>query len=392
MGYSHIPVRHWDAARQRMLPRSPRADEINREIDRHIEVILSYFSSANPDSNEPPTLGGLQARLFPRQTRITTHNEKHSVIGLFKRFIREHTNGGRSLAEWTVKNYKTACESWKAFERHTGRKFLIHHFQISDPTNTTKAKKIVESYQRFLTEVGIGNGPLSDNTTRRRLKSLATMFRWCEEELGIQLIRQVSMGGQIISKYSVSLTRDEVEQLGKVKLRANSKLDHVRNMMILAVQTGVRHSEWILIRPELWREPSQLITSPKTGKTCVVVHRDSVRQVLKKYEKTGFPPSVKTNQSINRQIKEVCQLAGFNRLVNKTLTRDGIDHHEAVELHSIVSTHTLRRTKITLELNEGRSLRDICIETGQDEGTARTHYDRPNLDEHLRRLGVVKIE
>ena len=94
MGYSHIPVRHWDAARQRMLPRSPRADEINREIDRHIEVILSYFSSANPDSIEPPTLGGLQARLFPRQTRITTHSEKHSVIGLFKRFIREHTNGG----------------------------------------------------------------------------------------------------------------------------------------------------------------------------------------------------------------------------------------------------------------------------------------------------------
>ena len=79
-------------------------------------------------------------------------------------------------------------------------------------------------------------------------------------------------------------------------------------------------------------------------------------------------------------------------MVNKIITRDGVDYHKPLELYNTISTHTLRRTKITLDLNAGRSLRDICLETGQDEATARIHYDRPNLDEHVKRLGVQHAE
>jgi integrase len=374
-----------------MFPRSPRAEEVNKEIDRNMEVILCYFTAAAGDTNEPPSLDGLQTRLFPNHHNISTHTEKHSVISMFNRFIREHSNGGRPLSDWTVKNYQTSRESWKAFERHCGRRYLINHFQAATPYETQKAKRIVESYQRFLIEIGPNKVPLADNTTRKRLKDLSAVFRWCESVLDMQLLRQVTMGGQIVSKYSVTLTKDEVVRLATLELRPNSKLDHIRNMMVLACSTGLRHSEWTRIRPELWREPSQLIASQKTGKTCLIVHREVVRNILRKYEETGIPSSLNNNQKVNTQIKEVAQLAGLTRLVNKTITRDGVDHHEAVPLYSIVSTHTLRRTKITLDLNEGRSLRDICLETGQDEGTARAHYDRPNLDEHVRNLGILPI-
>jgi hypothetical protein len=99
LGLSHIPVRYWDEVRQRMFPRSPRAEEVNKEIDRNMEVILFYFTAAAGDTNEPPSLDGLQTRLFPNHHNISTHTEKHSVISMFNRFIREHSNGGRPLSE-----------------------------------------------------------------------------------------------------------------------------------------------------------------------------------------------------------------------------------------------------------------------------------------------------
>ncbi len=390
LGFDRVPLPHWDPTRQRMYPRTPRATEINEEIDRHLEAVIFFFSSSRTADAEQPTLEGLKATLFPARVHASKREDQSSIVGLFQRFIREHTNGGRPLSHLTVKNYKTALSSWQAYEKHCGKMFFISDFLVPDNERTQKARKIIESYQRFLIEVGIGNTPLADNTARKRLKVLSTMFHWAEAELGIQLLRKISMKGEIISKYSVSLTQDEVEAISKVKLRSGSKLDHVRNMMILALNFGIRHSEYLLVKPELWREPYQLITTPKTGSTCLLIHRPQVRDILKKYEANGFPASLRINQKINREIKEICRLAGLNRLVNKTITRDGIDHHETVELHTIVSTHTLRRTKITLDLSNGRNMRDICLETGQDESTARTHYDRPNLDEHVRRLGIEK--
>ena len=163
-------------------------------------------------------------------------------------------------------------------------------------------------------------------------------------------------------------------------------------MMLLMTLTGLRFSEWNLIRPELYREPFQLIVSPKTGRSCTFIHRDEVRRILSEYEQTGVPKSVLTNQVVNRGIKEIAELAGLNRVVQKTLTRDGVDHNTPMVLSSIMSTHTLRRTKITLDLNRGVPMRDIVIETGQDEDVARRHYDRRNLEDYVDSLGVKRLE
>jgi site-specific recombinase XerD len=213
-----------------------------------------------------------------------------------------------------------------------------------------------------------------------------------ERDSGVPLVKDVRMSGEMVSKYSVSLTLEEVDKIRQLKLDSDTTLFHIRNMMVLMTLTGLRFSEWELIRPELFREPYQMIVSPKTGKSCLLIHRDEVRTILSQYEKTGIPKCVLTNQVVNRGVKEVSKLSGLTRMVHKTLTRDGIDYHEPVPLYSIVSTHTLRRTKITLDLNQGRSMRDIVLETGQSEEVVRKHYDRRNIDDYVSHLGVTRVE
>jgi len=390
LGQHHIYLWEWDAVRQRMISGLPRSKEVNAEVDRTIEVIFFYFTRTEAHSPQP-SINGLRQHLFPQQTNRSSETP-YTFQPLFNRFLREHTNGGRPLSSNTLKNYKVVLNSWKGFERELGRTLLINDFSSATHQQTVSGRKLIESYARFLTDKGINGSPCTDNTIRRYLKVTSTFFRWYEKEHGITLLRDFNIGGEVISRYTVSLTVDEVTSLENAELKIGSKLHHVRNMMLLAISTGLRHSEWLLIKPQMWREPSQLIVSPKTGKSCLVVHRERVRQILREYEVTGFLQSMRNNQKVNTQIKDVARLCGLNRNVIRVRTIDGVDYHESLPLHEVISTHTFRRTKITMDLNAGRSLRDICLETGQDEIIAKRHYDRPNFDEHVRNLGVDKIE
>jgi hypothetical protein len=207
-----------------MLPRSPRAKEINAVIDQQLEAITVFFSSKNEDPNFQPSIEGLRERMLPKHPQgkkgINSKEQSNSkaLTSFFKKFLKEHTNGGRPLSQLTLRNYKTALASWEAFERHCDRQYSIDEFKLGEHEHNLKARKIIEAYQRFLIEVGIGNCPLSDNTARKRLKVLSTMFRWYETETGNQLIRKISIKGDIISKHSVSLTKDEVQAIIDLEL------------------------------------------------------------------------------------------------------------------------------------------------------------------------------
>lgn len=93
LGVHHIYLWEWDGARQRMVAGLPRSEEVNREIDRLIEVIFFYFRGNNSAAATEPSIDGLRLQLFPNRTP-TSGAQPDSFRSLFKRFLREHSNGG----------------------------------------------------------------------------------------------------------------------------------------------------------------------------------------------------------------------------------------------------------------------------------------------------------
>lgn len=391
LGHHHIRPEHWDSIRQRMMIGSPDCDTINRSIDQWVGRIILYYTTGI-SHREEPTIKGLQSHLFPDKQPITRSSSPNSVVKWFNRFTKEHTNNGRPLSPNTIKSYKVVLNSWKSFEKHTKTRFVLDDLVQEVKNESTSVKKVVQDYHRFLVSGNLNGSPCSDNSVRKYLKILNTFLRWCEEQTGKTYQRKTNIQGEIVAKHTFSLTEYEIKRIQEVELTRGSKLDVVRDMMLVGIYTGLRHSEWMKVRPELWREPSQLITSQKTGKVCLVVHREPLRKVLMKYEKTGFRSSITNIQKVNTQIKEVCKLSGLDREVSKVKSIDGVEHHETFRLYEVISTHTFRRTKITRELNMGRPLREIVLETGQDEEISRKHYDRPNLFEHVQNLGIERVE
>ncbi len=297
LGQTRIELSDWDAKRQRVKISSPDSQRINNAIDEMLLRICQHFETLG-QTNSSKTLETLKSIVLPSSQQVAKVSDKEGIIKLFKRFMHEHSNKGRQLSKNTLKSYHVVLNSWQEFERNRGCRYSINDFRMTD-IGASHSRKIFECYQRYLIEIGPSGVPCTDNTVRKYVKILSTFLRWCESDLNMPLVRNVNVKGEIVSKHSVSLTQEEVSLLETCQLKSGSKLFHVRNMMILALYTGLRHSEWTLVLPSLWREPSQLITSPKTGKSVLVVHRDAVRMVLQQYEKTGIPLSIRNIQKIN---------------------------------------------------------------------------------------------
>ena len=102
LGFSRIPLYEWDANRQRVLPTHPQHAEINAAIDRIVEHIHRYFTdtSKNIFTNTAAVspLATLQSLLFPHHRVSTDVQRANGILRVFQRFIKEHTNHGKSLA------------------------------------------------------------------------------------------------------------------------------------------------------------------------------------------------------------------------------------------------------------------------------------------------------
>ncbi|MBU3742293.1 MAG: hypothetical protein FGM24_08410 [Candidatus Kapabacteria bacterium] len=391
LGHHHIWPEHWDETRQRMIIGAPKWRQINNDIDERLNRIVEYYT-ARSEMGAAPTLEGLRAHMYALGNRRPDRKSQTSFVAWFTRFIRDHNNNSRALAVGTTRTYKVVLTSWRAYEAHVRQHVNLHDLAQDERGDTNSATKILQEYRRFLIVGGPSRQTCSDNTVRKYLKIINTFLRWCEQQTGKQYIKKITIPGEITSKHSVALTQEDVALLENMTIAEGSTLAHVRDAVLMAIYTGLRHSEWKKVRPDLWREPSQLITSQKTGKICLVIHREPLREILRKYEATGFRKSIHSLQKMNMYIKELAKRAGLTRPVSRVKTIDGIDHHETVPLYEAITTHTFRRTKVTLELNQGRALRDIVMETGQDELVARKHYDRPDLDEHVRKLGIERYQ
>ena len=101
LGFSRISINHWDSRRQRVLPTYSGYTEINSQLDSLIEQIHLFFTTSSKntfsDTNPVFTLSQLQTHLFPHQRKSNESHQKNSIVRLFNRFIREHTNKGKSL-------------------------------------------------------------------------------------------------------------------------------------------------------------------------------------------------------------------------------------------------------------------------------------------------------
>jgi integrase len=145
------------------------------------------------------------------------------------------------------------------------------------------------------------------------------------------------------------LTIDELTKLKNCSGFSKNK-EKVRDAFLVACFTGLRYGDLKALSKSSIESKHgiRLIVkqTEKTRKQVYIPIHEEVEAILGKYE-GNFPKPV-SNQKMNKYIKEICQIAGINDLIEMTVyLADGSKPIVKTEKYNLITMHTARRSFAT---------------------------------------------
>ncbi|GAB4498873.1 MAG: site-specific integrase [Saprospiraceae bacterium] len=152
----------------------------------------------------------------------------------------------------------------------------------------------------------------------------------------------------------VSLSFDELENLYRLDLSSNQRLERVRDLFLIGAYTGLRFSDFTRIRPEhievVNGKDILNIVTQKTNEQVSIPLLPIPLVLLRKY---NFEAPKISNQKMNDYLKELGQLAGMTGKMIVTGSKGGKREDLTAEKWEKLTTHVARRSFATNFYREG---------------------------------------
>ncbi len=204
---------------------------------------------------------------------------------------------------------------------------------------------------------------LLNNSTGKYIATLKTFLKWSSEE-GYN--SNMAFKDFTVLKNeldTIFLTDDELDNLFEYDLKTNKRLEKVRDAFCLACYTGLRFSDFERLRRENIKKTIN-ITCYKTGDPLKIPITKNAQIIIDKYIKNPYFLEVISNQKMNDYLKELAKLVGIDILTSRPNFR-GKNRVEVIKpKYEFISTHTARRTFITLSLMKGMRAEIVMKITG----------------------------
>lgn len=191
------------------------------------------------------------------------------------------------------------------------------------------------------------------------------------------------------SNQEIALTADEVSRIayfdidrfyaGKRK-DFREKMHRVRDHFVLSCNLYQRYSDMVRITPECFDRSTFRIVQQKTGAQAVVnIERDSIdaKTTFRILERYGYrSPYTGPIGNFNKALHQLIRDVGLDDPVRTEDRVDGKLVVSTVPKWKMVSSHTARRTAITVNVLRGRNVHDLKRCSG--------HSDLRVFDEYIR--------
>lgn len=181
----------------------------------------------------------------------------------------------------------------------------------------------------------------------------------------------------------IYLTDFEIDDMYKLDLAYKPSIERVRDMFVIACQTGFRFSDLYSIRKHHIDGDFIELQTYKTNAVVTVGILSETREILEKYN-YSLPKEI-TNQKFNEFIKEVGKLAGLDNQIRTSITRATGEDIEFKPKYELISTHTARRSFCTNLYNKGIDTISIIAQTGHKSETMLLKYLKVEPREHAQR-------
>lgn len=259
----------------------------------------------------------------------------------------------------TVQKYNTLLDHLKEFEKSK-------HYKIAfDKMNLQFFEKFTAYLMQDLKH--------SNNTIGKYISSLKTFLRWAVD-------RNINTHLDFI-KFKVFSDKTDIVVLTEKELMNIYNLDFnsvtiedkklsvnilikVRDVFCFQCFTGQRFSDIENLKRDDIKNDSWFLHTYKTKDIIEIPLTPLAKEILGRYKDNSQPLPVISHQKTNNLIKDVCKYAE----VNEPITLVRYRGHERLETskpkYDFITTHTARRTFVTISLEKGMKADTIMEITG----------------------------
>ena len=242
---------------------------------------------------------------------------------------------------------------------------------------------------------------LQEASVVKQYKNLGWFLRWAIRKKYTQVrdIETYDASFKVVKKPVIFLTQEELETLYKFEIPANGTevdvidkngnkdtirvkeaegLSRARDLFCFCAFTGLRYSDVVEVRRTDIQKGILTITTQKTHDRLPIVLHKNALAILNKYKKMEFQGNralpYMTNQQMNRDLKDLCQICQFNTPIPMTFYRNGARVDMVLPKWTQIGTHTGRKTFICFALSNGIAPDVVMKFTGHSDYKSMKPY------------------
>ena len=338
-----INPKHWNQEKQcarKTLVGHPEFNtyitDLSAEIQKRHSILISKKRNAS--------FAEIKTEIMKIFEKEEIKKEFIEVLDLFSEI------GGSTYSLSMIKKYKVL-------------KNLLNEFQKSKKYKITFSSIDLLFYDKFT--VFLQNDKhQTNNTVSKYFDLLKTFLKWATERNFNDKVDFMRFKATTEKTDIIYLNEKELLSIFYIDLSKSKHLERVRDVFCFACFTGQRFSDVSKLRREDIKNNFWFLSTTKTKDVLQIPLNDYALEILNKYPDSEKPLPIISSQKTNKYLKELCKGAEINDSITIVRYRGSERLEETHPKHELVSTHTARRTFVTLSLEKGMRAETVMEITG----------------------------
>lgn len=334
-----VEPKKWSAAKQKvkLTADDTSKDEVNNKLAELERFIFNEFNSDNSRGEfiDKHWLRKKIAYFFNRPVDELAVDQVF-FIPYIKTFIenapyRIIRGKNKPIASGTITKYNTTLHKLEEYENRFKTKLKFTDLDLN----------FYDKFVGFLhKEQNINLG-----TVGNYIGTLKTIARDAKLK-GLPVHEHIEHPNFFVPKVtadSVYLKDDEIDKIFKFDYKGVIRHENTRDLFIIGLRTGLRISDFLRLKTTDIKNGFIEIETQKTGHLVTIPLHPQVKAILEKHN--GLPRMI-SDQKFNEYVKEVCQVAGFDEMVEGSKINKETKRKEKgiFPFHELVTSHICRRS------------------------------------------------